>query len=166
VAYYNEGHQTQVEIIGWDVNHHAGQFVGSFCCTTEGRQMAQQLLDAGADIILPVAGQSVGWGAAAQVKEHGEAWMIGVDTDWTVTAPEFTNIMLTSIEKRFDVSVQRAAASVAEGNFSGGDHLGTLATDEVGIAPFHTLDGMVSDQVKAELEQIKAAIIAGEIKTR
>ena len=166
VDYYNQKNGTAVEVVGWDVQQHAGLFAGGFCCTTEGRQMAQQLLAQGVDVILPVAGESVGWGAGAAVQEHGDALFIGVDTDWTVTAPEFADIVLTSIEKRYDVSVVLAAKSMVDGKFSGEILTGTLETGEVGISPFHSLDTLVSGKVKTDLEQIKAQIIAGEISTK
>jgi basic membrane protein A and related proteins len=43
---------------------------------------------------------------------------------------------------------------------------GTLETGEVGIAPFHQFDLLISAKVKAELEQIKADIISGKIRTK
>ena len=165
VAYYNQKHGAQVEVLGWDAQKHVGLFAGSFCCSTEGRQMVQQLLDAGADVILPVAGKSIGWGAGAAVRQHGSAWLIGVDTDWTITEPEFASFILTSIEKRYDVSVVQAARAIVEGAFTGGVYTGTLATGEVGLSPFYAQDALLTAQVKAELEQITAGIIAGTIKT-
>jgi WD40 repeat protein/basic membrane lipoprotein Med (substrate-binding protein (PBP1-ABC) superfamily)/transcriptional regulator with XRE-family HTH domain len=166
VEYYNQKNGTSVEVLGWNVDKHEGLFTGGFCCSTEGRTIALQLLDEGADIILPVAGQSVGWGALAEVQEFGNAWFIGVDTDWTVTDPKFADIILTSIEKRFDVSVVRAAKSIKDGTFTGGIHVGTLETGEVGLSPFHQLDALISDNVKADLEQIKADIISGKVQTK
>ena len=166
VAYYNRRHAAQVELIGWDPQAHRGLFAGSFCCTTEGRQMARQLLAQGADIIVPVAGETVGWGAGAEIQQHGGAWMIGVDTDWAVSSPDLAGILLTSIEKRDPVSVLLAAQAAAAGQFSGGVHTGTLATGEVGLAPFHALESQVPPELKAELQQIAAGIIAGQIQTR
>jgi WD40 repeat protein/basic membrane lipoprotein Med (substrate-binding protein (PBP1-ABC) superfamily) len=166
VSYYNEKNDRDVQVVGWDPQKHVGLFVGGFCCTTEGRKMAKTLIDEGADVILPVAGNNIGWGAGQEAKAHGKVLFVGVDTDWTLTAPEFSEIVLTSIEKRFDASVIQAAKSFVEGTFSGGIHTGSLATGEVGISPFHALDGLVPDQVKADLEHIKADIISGKIKTR
>ncbi len=166
VDYYNQKHGTSVEVLGWDAQAHQGLFIGSFCCSTEGRRMAQLFLDRGADIILPVAGKSVGWGAGAEIQEHGNAWIVGVDNDWSVTMPEFSDIVLTSIEKRFDVSVVQAARSVAQGTFSGGIHVGTLETGEVGISPFHQSNALISASVKTDLERIETDIIAGRIETR
>ncbi len=164
--YYNQINGTNVKVLGWDAHKHEGLFVGGFCCTTEGRRLARRLLDEGADVILPVAGHSVGWGAGAEVQEYGNSWLIGVDTDWFVTFPEFADIILTSIEKRFDVSIVLASKAIAEGKFTGGIHLGTLETGEVRLAPFHQLEALISDQVKADLVRIAADIIAGKIQTR
>jgi basic membrane protein A len=161
VEYYNEENQTNVEIIGWDVEKHEGIFTGSFCCSTEGRQAARQLLDAGADVILPVAGQSVGVGAGAEIQEQGNAWVIGVDTDWTQTNPEFKDIILTSIEKRFDVSVMQAANRVANGSFTGNYHLGTLETGEVGLS---AIQG-ITPELQSMLDAITREIILGNIRT-
>lgn len=166
VEYYNQKNGANVEILGWNVEKHEGLFVGGFCCSTEGRQMARQLLDEGADIILPVAGKSVGWGAGAEVQAHGNAWLIGVDNDWAKFVPEFADITLTSIEKRFDVSIVQASKTIVLETFSGGIQVGTLETGEVGLSPFRNFDALISDQVKADLEQIVADIIAGKIQTR
>jgi basic membrane protein A len=43
--------------------------------------------------------------------------------------------------------------------------VGTLKNNGVGIAPFHQAESVVPAEIKAELEQIKADIIAGKINT-
>jgi basic membrane protein A and related proteins len=82
VQYYNKVNGTDVEVLGWDPQRHDGLFVGGFCCAAQGRETTQQLLALGADVILPVAGTNVGPGAEYAVKEHGNSYIIGVDTDW------------------------------------------------------------------------------------
>ena len=166
VRYYNEKNGTDIKVLGWDPEKHEGLFIGGFCCAAEGREITQQLLDQGADIILPVAGTNVGPGAAYAVKTHGNAYIIGVDTDWTVSESEYADIVLTSILKNFGVSVVEAVKAVEEDKFIGGIQFGTLETGEVSLAPFHQFDSLISAKVKAELEQIKADIIAGKIQTK
>ena len=90
----------------------------------------------------------------------------GVDSDWVLIYPQYSDIILTSIEKRMDVSLVSAVKAIEEGTFTGGLHAGTLENGSVGLAPFHSLDGLVSPKVKADLEQIQAGIIAGEIETK
>jgi basic membrane protein A len=163
--YYNSKHGTNVEVLGWDPATQTGLFTGNFESTDDGRAMGETLMDEGADIIMPVAGP-VGLGTAAAVQERGGGYIIGVDTDWTVTSPEYTAITLTSVLKHMDVTTLNAVKSVLDGTFAGGVTVGTLTNGGVGIAEFHDLDSMVSAELKAELEQVKADIVAGTIKTK
>jgi basic membrane protein A and related proteins len=164
VDYYNAQKGTAVEVLGWDKDTQTGLFVGNFESTDDGRNMAQALLDEGADIIMPVAGP-VGLGAAAAIQEQGNAYLIGVDYDWYVSAPTYADIILTSVLKNMDTSVFNVSKAVVDGTFAGATDIGTLENGGVGIAEFHDLDSAVSDELKAELETIKAGIISGEIQT-
>lgn len=139
-------------------------FVGDFCCAVEGRKATWELLGQGADIIIPAAGTAAG--ALYAVKTHGNAFIIGVDTDWTVTNPEYADIILTSSTKNYDVSVVQAVNAIVDDTFSGGEHIGTLETGEVGLAPFYKFDPVISGKVKTALQQIRKGIMAGKIKTK
>jgi basic membrane protein A len=165
VRHYNQIHGASIDVIGWSSETGEGSFIGDFCCADDGYAAAERLLEAGADVIMPVAGPFIGPGAAARIKEWGSAYVIGVDTDWVLSFPQFAGFVLTSVEKKVDASVLSAVEAIANGTFQGGTHVGTLANGRVGLAPFHSLEGLVSEQVKAELQQIEADIIAGRIKT-
>jgi len=164
VQYYNSQKGTSVEVLGWDPATQTGLFTGNFESTDDGRAMGETLMDEGADIIMPVAGP-VGLGTAAAVQERGGGYIIGVDSDWTLTSPEYTDITLTSVLKKMDVTTFNAIKAVVDGTFAGGVTVGTMENGGVGLAEFHNLDSMVSAEVKAELETIKAGIIAGTIQT-
>jgi basic membrane protein A and related proteins len=82
-----------------------------------------------------------------------------------VTDPEYADIMLTSIMKNYDISVVQAVRATVDGTFSGREHVGTLETDEVSLAPFYKFDSLISAKVRMDLEQIKKEIIAGTINT-
>lgn len=165
VQYYNELHETNVQVIGWDPVLKIGLFTGTFDVVQKGVLMGELLMDEGVDIIMPVAG-GVGQGTATAAMERGGVYLIGVDTDWTVSSPEYSNIMLTSVIKGMDVAVFDAISQVIDGNFEGGLYIGTLANDGVDLAPFHQLDDNVPEELKDELEEVKAEIIAGTISTR
>lgn len=164
VEYYNQQKGTNVQVKGWDPYSQTGLFTGNFESTDDGRTMGESLMDEGADIILPVAGP-VGLGTAAAAMERGNVYIIGVDADWYYTAPEYTSIILTSILKNMDVTTFQAIKAAMEGTFEGGVIVGTLENGGVGLAPFHDLESMVPPELVAELEDIKAKIIAGEIQT-
>ena len=163
ILYYNKQHTATVQLLGWDNAKKDGLFTGDFNDQDKGKQFGQNLLDEGADIIMPVAGP-VGLGAAAAVKAAGNAMLIGVDQDWFVSAPEYDSIVLTSVQKRLDLSMENAAKAIADGSFKGGVHVGNLTSGEIGIAPFHNFDSQVPQGIKDELKQIAADISSGAIK--
>jgi len=161
---YNEKHGTKVEVLGWDPFTQTGLFTGNFESADDGRTMGESLMDEGADVIMPVAGP-VGLGTAAAVKERGNAYIIGVDSDWYLTAPDYADITLTSVLKNMDITTMAAIKSAMEGTFAGGVTVGTLENGGVGLAPFHDLDALVTPALKAELEEVRAQIINGSLRT-
>jgi basic membrane protein A len=164
VAYYNQQHGTNVRVLGWDAATQTGLFTGNFESTDDGRNLGESLMDEGADIIMPVAGP-VGLGTAAAVRERGNAWIIGVDTDWTVSSSEYSSIILTSVLKRMDNAVYEVAKQVQDGTFQGGVYFANLANGGVGIADFGASASVVPDSVKDALPGLIQGIIAGDIKT-
>jgi basic membrane protein A len=159
VRYYNQENGTEVEVLGWNPEEQTGTFTGDFENLDTGRNVTQAFVDEGADVILPVAGP-VGFGSAALAQELGDVWVIGVDADWFVTAPEYEDVILTSVLKGLDVAVSTAIQDVAEGNFQAGPRLYTIAEDGVGL-------GQVSDaapeEAVAALEEIRAGLQDGTI---
>ncbi len=154
--YYNEVHGTDVEVLGVDL------FVGNFESTDDGRRTGEDLLGEGADIILPVAGQ-VGLGTAAAVQEAPRAMLIGVDTDWCVSSETYCDIMLTSILKKLDVAAYDTIQVAQNGTFSGGTYVGTLANGGVDIGPYNQYEDAVPEDLKAEINDLRQAIIDGDL---
>ncbi len=163
VQYYNEKKGANVEVLGWDPAAQTGQFTGNFESLDDGRTLGQTFMDEGADIIMPVAGP-VGQGTAAACQERGDAWVIGVDDDWTQTVPQFADVILTSVLKKMNSTTLQATKMVIEGTFAGGFVTGTLENSGVDIAPIAA--SALTPELTAELEEIRAGIISGEIKTK
>ncbi|MFU8770979.1 MAG: BMP family lipoprotein [Anaerolineales bacterium] len=163
VQYYNDQKGADIQVLGWDPQAQTGLFTGNFDSLDDGRTMGELLMGEGADIIMPVAGP-VGLGTAAAASERGGVYIIGVDTDWTISASEYADITFTSVLKNMDVAVFEAIKAELEGTFAGGVFVGTLENDGVGIAPFYGFDDMVSAETRAELDEIRQGIIAGQIQ--
>jgi basic membrane protein A len=164
VHYYNKVKGTTVNAIGWDPDKKEGLFTNNFDSLDDGRSFAQSLYDEGADIVLPVAG-TVGLGSAALADELGadKLKVIGVDADLFETNPDRGQVYLTSIMKRMDNTTLGVVRSVADGSFAGGELRGTLANGGVAIAPFHAFEDAIPAELKAEIEAVKAEIIAGTL---
>ena len=162
VKYYNEKHGTTVKVLGWDDAAQTGLFTGNFTSTDDGKSFATSLVQEGADIIMPVAGP-VGLGSAAYCQTSAKCWIIGVDTDWFVSAPEYNSVELSSVQKKVDVAVFKSIQDVVNGKFTGGTVTYTLADGGVDLAPFHNFDSQVPQTLKDEITQAKADLISGAI---
>ena len=158
VKYYNQQKGANVEVLGWDTAASDGSFTGNFESLDDGRSFAESFVQEGADIVMPVAGP-VGLGSAAYCKETGACKVIGVDSDWTVSSAEYTDVILTSVMKGMDVAVYEAIKAAKEGTFKGGIYVGTLANNGVSIAAV----AGASAELMAEVDAIKAALIDGSL---
>ena len=169
VQKHNEDKGTDVQVLGWDpANPDTGLFTGDFVDLDIARSTAQSLLDEGADVLMPVGGQ-INLGAGAAMVDMGMGAtgdtfgaMIGVDTDAFVSAPEYADLWLTSVEKKMNLGVADSIAQTNAGTFTPGNTVGFLENEGVDISDFHDFDSIVSDETKAEVEALRAAIIAGE----
>ncbi len=112
----------------------------------------------GADVVYTAAGGSGAGTIAAAVES--DAWAIGVDSDQylTATADEQKHI-LTSMIKRVDVAVFETVKAFQAGTLAGGFATYDLAVDGVG----YSTSGGYLDDVKDQLDAIKADIVSGKV---
>jgi basic membrane protein A and related proteins len=167
VKYYNEKKGKNVKVLGWDKAAQDGSFTGDFEKQDVGKQLTQNFLDQGADIVMPVAGP-VGKGAGAALNEAKAAGkdvkLIWVDSDGFLTAPDYKDIMLSSVMKQMGEAVETVVKEDKDGKFTNTPYVGTLANDGVQLAPFHSFDSQVPAELKSELDQIKKDIVDGKLK--
>jgi basic membrane protein A len=62
-----------------------------------------------------------------------------------------------------DATTMLVIEDVVNESFEGGIVIGMLENDGVGLAPFHDLDDMVSDDLKAELEIVRGQLVVGDL---
>jgi basic membrane protein A len=136
-------------------------FTDDFNDQTKGQALAQGFIDQGADIIMPVAGP-VGLGAAAAAKAAGDVWIIGVDSDWTLTT-DYKDIILTSVMKNMGPAVYEVVKDASAGNFTNENYVGTLENAGVGLG---TSAAVVPAEALAKLDELKAGIIDGSISVK
>jgi basic membrane protein A len=169
IKYYNQQNNAQVELLGWATDPSSvlageGILSGTYTDFQIGADIAADLFDQGCDIIFPVAG-ATGLGAAQVAQEQGLT-VIGVDADQTQTEPDLADVYLTSVMKRIDVTVYEAIRLMHEGAFPGGEnYIGTLENDGVGLAPFHSFEDAVPQELKDDLAEIEQGLVDGSIFT-
>jgi len=163
--HYNEVKGASVEVLGWDPEASDGLFTGSFTDMDLARSTAESLFDENCDIIIPVGG-AINLPAGDVINDRGlDAALIGVDVDaFTAMDEQYQPLWLTTVEKALAGLVTLSVQQQAEGSWTAGAFLGTLANDGVSLAPFHDWDSKVSDELKAEVLQLLEDIKDGTIK--
>ncbi len=170
VNYANAHYDTGVEIVelssysGLDVTgvNVGGNYVGTFSDEATGKVVGQSLIDQGCDIILVAAGGS-GNGVFTAVKEATGVMVVGCDVDQFddgVNGGE--NIVLTSALKIMHVNVERQLEELANGTFSGGNHLLRADTDSTGYVSTSGRHQMSEDTLSA-LEEAYVLMQSGSI---
>lgn len=162
IDHHNEAKDTDVKLLGWDVEKQEGSFLNSFEDTAGGKSLTETFISQGADIIMPVAGPA-GTGAVTAAAETDDVAAIWVDVDGCESLAEYCSVLLTSVEKNLALSVKEAVLAAYDGTV-GGEYIGTLENDGVSLAPYHEFEDAVSDETKEEIEELKAGIIDGSIK--
>ena len=162
IEYYNEVKGTNVELVGWDNETGEGLFTGDFVDLDKGRASAESLFDEGVDIFAGVGGL-IGAPGFDVARERG-GYGIWVDTDGYYSLTGVQDVILTSIMKNMDNSVYAVIEDVVNDEFEGcTNYVGDLVNDGVAIAPYHDLESEVPAELAAEVEELKAKIISGEI---
>lgn len=160
---YNEVHGASVRLVGWDRATQQGSFTDDFTNTNTARTVAQGLISQGADIVMPVAAQA-GEGAAQAAAEHGDVGIIWVDSDgYDLLPADLKGLVVTTVEKRMEPAILEVIQAKLDGTFTGGNTIGTLENEGVGLAPYHDWDAKIPDALKAEVDGLRADIISGAI---
>ncbi|MEM7056696.1 MAG: BMP family ABC transporter substrate-binding protein [Pseudomonadota bacterium] len=126
---------------------------------TKGAELTQGQIDRGADVIYHAAG-GTGTGVIRAAADAGKL-AIGVDSNQNGMAP---GSVLTSMLKRVDVAAYEFLKDGMDGSFTSG--VVTLGLAEGGVdwaQDEHNAD-LVTEDVRAAIEQAKADIISGKIQ--
>ena len=162
VEYYNSVKGTAVEVIGYNGGED-GLFTGGFAANDTAKGIAQQAIDQGVDVLLPVGGP-IYQSAIAAIQDSGkDIALIGVDADFYESDPSTQPYVLTSILKKMDLSAQEAVVSAGKGTFSADAYIGTLENGGVDIAPLHDFESKVDAALWTEVEALKQDIIDGKV---
>lgn len=133
-------------------------YVGGFNDPTTAKTIANTFHEKGADIIFHASGAS-GMGLFQAAEEKGFL-SIGVNLNQNSIAPDY---IMASMLKKLDNCAYQAITSIVEDTYTGENQL--LGLRDGGVD--YTLEGSnvhVPDAICQKLEEIKQAVIAGEIK--
>lgn len=125
----------------------------------KGQEIASAQYESGVDVIYAMADQS-GFGVVEAAKLAKGRYVIWNYIDITDAAP---GVILTGLRVGIDVSAYSVIQEFAAGNLMAGVRSLGLAEDNVGYLLTDGNRGLISDDILAKVEALKASIIAGEI---
>ena len=138
------------------------QYAGTYEDPARGKELALALYDNNCDIVFQVASRT-GEGVFEAAAERGML-AIGVDSDQKYINPD---VIICSMVKEVGLSIeQTVTALLTDGTWNGGEiWIADMSTGliDVGYGD-DSMTQQVSDELKAEVEQIKQDIISGEIE--
>ncbi len=138
------------------------QYAGTYDDPAKGKELALALNDAGCDIIFQVASRT-GEGVFEAAAEKG-FYAIGVDSDQKYINPD---VIICSMIKQVGLSIETVITDLIDnGEWKGGQiWVADMSTGLVDVGyGDDTMTQQVSDELKAEVEDIKQQIISGEIE--
>ncbi|KIT17661.1 BMP family lipoprotein [Jannaschia aquimarina] len=124
-----------------------------------GAELTRSQISQGSDVVFAAAG-GTGIGVL-QAAADEDILSIGVDSNQNYLHP---GEVLTSMVKRVDNAVYDSFVAAAEGNLEPGITVMGLENDGVGYALDENNQDLVTDEMRAAVEEAQAAIIAGEIE--
>lgn len=141
-------------------------YAGDFNNPSLGTDIAQDMLDEGADVIFPAAG-GTGSGALLTATQAG-AWAVGVDSDQYLTVFEGGTVpgadhLLTSAMKRLDNAVFQIISETIDDSFVSGTVVYDLSVEGVDLAPYHDADPFIPADAKAAVETARTGLLDGTI---
>ena len=150
IKYFDDAAEVQIQFVGGD---------NPFGDTTTAKEIAASQFSKGCDIVYHAAGGS-GLGVFAAAEEN-DFIAIGVNSNQNIIDPDH---IVASMLKRGDTAAFDIVESTLNGNLAVGTEK-VLGLSDEGIG--YTLEGSnikVSDEIVAQLEELKAQIIDGTIE--
>jgi basic membrane protein A len=126
-----------------------------------GRQLADQMVAAGADVLFQVAGGS-GQGVLSAACDN-DIYAIGVDVDQFNSSPDHQGCLVTSAEKKIVHAIQSAIERIDAGTAEGGNVTGDASNDGIGLAPYHNFEDLITDDIQAAIDEAFDGLADGSI---
>ena len=142
-------------------------YVGSFTDTAKAKENALLLYNSGLSVIFAAAGQS-GLGVIDAAVEQGK-FVIGVDSDQAEalkdSQPDMAAVIITSAIKNISDNAVKAVDRAMKGEIPYGTReVFGLADGAVGIAENEFYEQLLSEEARAQIEELKQQVIAGEVE--
>jgi basic membrane protein A len=137
-------------------------YAGAFNAPSQGQSIAQSMYSEGADVVYHAAG-GTGIGMFEAAQEAGRP-AIGVDTDQSVTASDFADVIVASMLKRMDSAVFTTIQNIVNDEWTGSSNV-TLGLEDNAheLVYGQSIGSAVPDEAREQVDSARQGIIDGDI---
>ena len=166
VKYYNIVKDKSVKVLGWDTAKQTGTFVGGFTDQVKAKELSVAFEAQKADVIFPVGGSLV-VGTVENSLVSKKSVALWVDADAHLAAPKYDSVVMLSVLKGLQISVELAIKSAYDGKFDNKLYVGNLKNKGVSISPLYGKykSTLISKQLQSEVADLQSDIANGIIST-
>ena len=167
VKYYNDVKDKSVKVLGWDIAKQNGTFVGDFSDQVKAKEFSVAFEAQKADVIFPVGGSLV-IGTVENSLVSKKSVALWVDADGHLAAPKYDSVVMLSVLKGLQISVEQAIKSAYDGTFNNSVYVGTLKNKGVGISPLYGKfkSTLISKELQSEVADLQSGIADGIISIK
>ncbi|MGL5949796.1 MAG: BMP family lipoprotein [Cetobacterium sp.] len=160
---FRKGYEAGAKYINPNMKFYASYIGGDspFSDPLKGKEQSISMINQGVDVIYHAAGNT-GNGVMEALKINN-AYGIGVDSDQDFMVP---GKVLTSMMKNVDNAVYDIISETAKGSFKGGVHHYGIKENGVGTTDFKYTKDIIGKENLAKIEEIKNAILSGNLKVK
>lgn len=158
---FEAGYQAGVQAVDDSIEFRSA-YAGEFNAPEQGQSIAGSMYSEDADVVYHAAG-GTGIGVFEAAQEAGKP-AIGVDTDQSLTAPDFSDVIVASMLKRMDTAVYTTIENVVNDEWDGtsNERLG-LAEDAHSLVYGDEIGDAVPDSMREAVDSARQGIIDGDI---
>jgi len=158
---FEAGYQAGVEAVDDSIEFRSA-YTGAFNAPEQGQSTAGSMYDEGADVVYHASG-GTGIGVFEAAQEVGRP-AIGVDTDQSLTAPDYADVIVASMLKRMDSAVYTTIENVVNDDWDGTTSVRLGLEEEAhSIVYGDELGDGVPDSMREAVDEARQGIIDGDI---
>ena len=157
---FEAGYIAGVQYVDEDIETPSA-YAGSWNDPSTGQEIATGMYDDGADVVYHAAGGT--GGGVFQAAQSADRFAIGVDDDQSISAEDFSDVIVASMVKRVDTAVYESIEAVVNDEFEAGMNDLGLEDGGVDAVTGQDFDGDLPDEIVDALEESRQGIIDGEI---
>ncbi len=135
---------------------------GSFDDIAKAKEVALSMISEGADVLVGDADEASH--GVFEAAEENSVYVIGCSTDLYETAPDYRDIILTSVTEDMAKGHELIVKGILDGTFTAKNYLVGFESGAVALAPYREMESVFSAEQLAAIDEVIEGLKSGSIE--